>query len=147
MPIGAPTTPEQIASAEAEAHAMIARLNPAPATPATPSPGQASDSPPAINVRTINATDPSGVGEWSQAETGSAMNTLREFGLAPDDAAFLESGKELWVSPRVREIAKTELARVKRDPEWVARYLKGGIEEARLMSAISLRLAAPVREP
>ena len=48
---------------------------------------------------------------------------------------------------RVRERAVTERRRVMNDPEWVSRYLKGGIEEAKLMAAITVRMVAEVREP
>ncbi len=149
MSRGAPTTPDQVAAAMAEAQATIAALNPAPAAPAapaTPSAGQASDTASWIPPLVV-ATDPAGIGEWSHAQASSAISTLREHGLDEQDAAHLTDGKSFWVAPQVRERAVTERRRVMNDPEWVSRYLKGGIEEAKLMAAITVRMVAEVREP
>jgi hypothetical protein len=145
MPIGMPT--------EAEVAALMAQLSAPPATPtATPTtPPAAADpaAPPPMampNVTVVNATGPLGIGAWSDTQTADAISTLRGFGLDAKDAAYLTSGKDLVVSASVRERAVAERAKVMADPEWVARYLAGGIVERELMSAIVVRMASEVRE-
>ncbi len=46
----------------------------------------------------------------------------------------------------VRERAVAERAKCMADPEWVARYLAGGMVERELMSAIVVRMASEVRD-
>ena len=140
MPIGMPT--------EAEVAALMAQLSAAPATPTETTPPAAADpsAPSPINVRTIVATGPLGIGAWSDTQTADAISTLRGFGLDAKDAAYLTSGKDLVVRPEVRERAVAERAKCMADPEWVARYLAGGVVERELMSAIVVRMASEVRE-
>jgi hypothetical protein len=138
MPIGMPT--------EVEVAALMAQLSPAATPTETPPPAAADPSAPSpINVRTVDATGPLGLSPFTDAQTAASISALRELGLNAQDAAYLTSGKDLVVSASVRERAVAERAKCMNDPEWVARYLAGGMVERELMSAIVVRMASEVR--
>jgi hypothetical protein len=141
---------------EADAAAMLATMSAAAATPAaaaaTPPATPADPATPSSeaafqpNVVTMTADSNTSLFPLSPADTASGISTLREMGLDEKDAAYLASGKDLWVSPQVRERAETERKRCFADPEWVRAYLNGGMKERALMAAINVRMTAEVRE-
>ncbi len=73
----------------------------------------------------------------SQIGYAEVMNAMRKIGTATGEDTFIERGATSGGLPSTREGSVARKAELMGDPDWVGRYLKGGVTERREMDAIN----------
>ncbi len=76
----------------------------------------------------------------SQIGYAEVMNAMRKIGTATGEDTFIERGATSGGLPSTREGSVARKAELMGDPDWVGRYLKGGVTERREMDAINIMI-------